>query len=235
MEDLENIFANLKLNSDNSSAGDAEKYFEQIDIALKKNETTTKWIDELGKENGSVTDEEFNKLFNKSKNAADDFTNTLEGDGESGAIRYSVVELIAKKCLQVEIKIQLNEFQEASTDAMAIIKFINKYRAYYAEKEYMVGFRYVAHCLAIKAYFKAIRKNDESGKVNVSRLKELLEVLNEYHNFGIQPQVGVLAIKQYFAGYLRKGSCHDFQLRIIRNVSIHKTYMVADYLNIFHF
>lgn len=165
-----------------------------------------------------MTIEELNKLIDTS-NYDDD---SLKGDACS--LRYSVVEIIAKRCLQVEIKIRRNEFDEASTDAMAIVKFINKHKAYYTEKEYMVGFRYVANCLAIQAHLKEIQKKNESKQVNVSRLKELLQTLNKYQHFGMHHQVGVLAIKQYFAGNLRKGSSHDFQLRIIRNVSVNKNY-----------
>lgn len=147
-----------------------------------------------------------------------------------------MIEIIAKRCLQVEIKIQRNEFQEAVTDAMAIVNFINRHKAYYAEKEYMVGFRYVANCLAIKGRVKEIRTKNECKKVNVSRLKGILDSLNEYQHFGVQQQVGVLAIKQYFGGNLRKGTNHDFQLRVIRDVSVHKNhYNVTYWLNELHF
>lgn len=219
MDDLQNIFSNLKLNSDNSSGNeDADKYFEEIDIALKKNETTSKWMDELEKENGPVTAEELNRMLDISKKNQD-FANSQE----SGALIYSVVETIAIRCLLAEIKIQRNEFQEASTDAIAIVKFINKHKAYYAKKEYMVGFRYVANCLAIKARIHEIRNKNQVKEVRVSRLKLLLKSLNEYQNFGIPHRVGVLTIKHYFAGNLRKCS-HNFQLRIIRDVSNHKNH-----------
>lgn len=216
MDDLENIFANLKLNTDHSSdSEDIDKYFQQIDIALKKYETTTKWIDEIEKECGPITDEEFDKVLYISEKE-DEFSSTLEAD--AGALRYSIVEIIAKLCLQAEIRYQRNECQSAYTDAMAIFKFIKKHKAYYAQKEYMVGFRYVANCLAIKGHLQEIRNNNESKQVNVSRLKELLETISGYQHFGVQHQVG--AIKQYFGGNLLKGSCHDIQLRIIRDVSV---------------
>lgn len=64
MDDFENIFANLKLNSENASdSEECEKYFEQIDIALKKNETTSKWIDDIEEECGPISIDEYNKLF----------------------------------------------------------------------------------------------------------------------------------------------------------------------------
>lgn len=217
MDDLENIFAKLKLNADNSSDGDVEKYLTKIDVALKENETTLKWIDELGEEY-PVTNEELNKLLDTTSKNDDDFTDSSKDD--ACALRYSVVEIIAKRCLQVEIKIQRNEFEEASKDALDIVKFINAHKAYYEQTEYMVGFRYVANCLAIRAQRNEIRKKNESKQVNVSRLEELLQSLNEYQHFGIHQQVGVLAIKQYFAGNLRKGSCHGFQLRIVREASV---------------
>lgn len=108
---------------------------------------------------------------------------------------------------------------------MAIIEFINKHKAYYAEQEYMVGFRYVVNCLAIKGQLQEIRNKSDSKRVNVSRFNELLETLNEYEHFGTRQQVGVLAIKQYFGGNLRKGTCHDFQLNIVRNVGVKQIIM----------
>lgn len=222
MDDLDSIFANLKLSSDDSSDGeDADKYFIDIDAALKKNETTSKWIDEQAKEYGPLTDEELQKLLDKLKN--DDAT--LKED--ACALRYSIVEIIAKRCLQVAIKIRLNELEEASKDAVAVVKFINEHKAYYAEKEYMVGFRYVANCLAIQGHVKDIQKKNDSKEVDVSRLKQLLQKVNEFEDFGKHQQVGVLAIKQYFAGNLRKGSCHDFQIRILRDVSVKENYHMA--------
>ncbi|XP_037049248.1 uncharacterized protein LOC119083616 [Bradysia coprophila] len=83
----------------------------------------------------------------------------------------------------------------------------------------MVGFRYVANCLAIKGKIQEIKKKmvKDATQVSASALKGLLNTLNECST-SIPHQVGVFAIKQYFAGNLLKGVCHDFQLRIIRNL-----------------
>lgn len=210
MDDLEDIFSNLKLNSDNrSDTEDAAKYFKEIDIAFNTNETTSKWINELQKEFGNVVDGELNKLLQTAISK-----NSFEED--AGALKYSVVEIIAKRCIRIEMKIRRDEFQPS--DVVELVKFINQHKAYYAEKENMVGFRYVADCLAIKGQLKEIQK--ESTKVSASGLKDLLKKLNEYQHFGIPNQVGVLAIKQYYAGNLLKDLSHCFQLRIIRDVSI---------------
>ncbi len=217
MDDLESIFSNLKLNFDNpSDTEDVVKYLKEIDHALKTNETISKWIDELHKEHGSVVDDGLDKLIEMSHNDGD-FFNPPEHD--AGALRYSVVEIIAKRCLRIEIKIRRDGFQ--AEDAISLVKFINQHKVYYADKENMVGFRYVANCLAIKGQLQEIQKKmaKESKQVSASGLKELLKTINEYQQFGIPHQVGVLAIKQYFAGNLLN-VCYDYQLKTIRNVSV---------------
>lgn len=213
MDDLDDIFSNLKIDSnDPSDCEDAGKYFEELDIALQKNETTSKWMKEVGEENGPVSFDEICKLRKNAERENDE-------EGDANALIYSVVEIIAKRCLQVEIKIQQSDFQAASKDIEDILNFVNKHKAYYANKEYVIGFRYVAKCLAIKGRLKEIKEKGEPKQINVSRLKELLESLNEYQDFGIQHQVAVLAIKQYFVGNLRKGKAHEYQLGILRDVS----------------
>lgn len=216
MDDIEDLLSNLNLNADNSANDEVrDKYFKEIYDALSKNETTTKWINELGPN----SEEELNVVFNATKTSTDDFfRRVLENTAVN--IRYSIVEIIAKRCLQAEIKIQLKEYEKASSDALDIVKLINNHEAYFGDKEYMTGFRYVAKCLAIHGQLQQIQK--KTVKVNLSKLKELLEQLNEYQQFGTKQKVGVLAIKQYFAGSLRVGD-HDFQIKIIRNVSDDKT------------
>lgn len=49
MDGIDSLFSNLKLNSDNSSNDDErDTCFKEIDDALNTNETTLKWISELG-------------------------------------------------------------------------------------------------------------------------------------------------------------------------------------------
>lgn len=140
----------------------------------------------------------------------------------AGDIRYSIIEIITKRCLQTEIKIQRKEFDAATKDAKDIFTFIKNHEAYFENKEYTGGFQYVAKCLAIRSHMKLMQKECESKRVNMSELKKLLKNVNEYQHFGAKQQVGVLAIKQYFAGNLRK-SDYDFQLKIIRDVSVYRS------------
>lgn len=218
MDDIDNLLSNLNLNSDNSLNNEVrDKYFKEIDDAMSINETTSKWMNELG----PVSQEELNAAFNASKNSTDDFLLKVSKNTAVN-ISYSIVKIIAQRCLQAEIKIQRKDYEDASTDASDIIRFIDNHQAYFMDKEYIIGFRYVANCVAIHGKIKQIQLKDNSVNVNLNILKELLDKLNEYQRFGSQQTVGVLAIKHYFAGNLRVKD-HDFQIKIIRNVGDDET------------
>lgn len=216
MDDLESILSNLKLNSDNlsDSEDDIEKYLEDIEIAFKENETTTKWIDELQKQYGMGFDLELNKMLGSLEQEE-------SSEDDTSAIRYKIIKKIAKRCIRLEIKIRQDDFR--AEDAIDLMKFIDEHRAYYAQKDYMIGFRYVVNCLAIKGQLKEISNKNGTEQISACGLRDLLKTVNEYQCFGIQPQVGVLALKQYFAGNILKGVCHDFQLKISRSVSVLKS------------
>lgn len=219
MDNLEDVLKNLNINSGGRSTADdsaaRDQVFRSIDAALQANETSSKWIREMG----NVSQEELNVAMTVCKNEVDDYMKrTAEED--AGDMRYSAIETVAKRCIQAEIYVQQKDYDSGSNiakDALGLIKDFHD-KGYF-NKEHMIGFRYVADCLTINAKVKNILKKGESRQVDMGRLRQLLEQVEQFKKFGKMQEVGVLAIKQYFVGNLRK-SDYDMQTKIISKVSV---------------
>lgn len=219
MDNLEDILKNLNINSGGRSTADdsaaRDQIFRSIDSALQTNETTSKWIREME----NVSQEELNVAMTVCKNEVDDFIKRTAGE-DAEDMRYSAIETVAKRLIQAEIYVQQKDYESGLNNAKDVLRLIKDfYDKGYFNKEYMAGFRYVADCLTINAKVKNILKKGESKQVDMGRLRQLLEQVEQFKKLGRMQEVGVLAIKQYFIGNLRK-SDYDLQTKIISKVSV---------------